>query len=307
MASTEMFVKILFAALTFIMFGLGLSLKVEDFRRLLGAPRAVVIALTLQILVLPAACYGIVIAFGLPPIYGMGLMLLAASPGGISANIFSHLFGGNVAMNISLTAINTLLSIVSMPLIANLAISALGGNDGQVIPIQTAKLAEVIATVLVPVVLGMATAAIWPRLARALDVPMRILSAVVLATITVGAIVKEWSTFTSAFGDIGPAVVTFNLISLFAGYYVSRAGGVASHDATAISFEIGIHNSPLAMYLAANVLGSIQLALPAAFYSAGMYVFATLFGILVLRRSPLARRTVAQHRRGMEPTATELR
>ena len=89
--------------------------------------------------------------------FAIGLMLLAASPGGISANLFSHLFGGNVAMNISLTAVNTLLSIVTLPLIANWAIAHFA-QSGQVVPMQTGKLMEVIAIVLIPVLLGMAVA-----------------------------------------------------------------------------------------------------------------------------------------------------
>mgnify|MGYP003601315518 CR=1 FL=1 len=102
-------------------------------------------------------CYAIITAFGLPPVFAIGLMLLAASPGGISANLFSHLFGGNVAMNISLTAVNTLLSIVTLPLIANWAIAHFA-QSGQVVPMQTGKLMEVIAIVLIPVLLGMAVA-----------------------------------------------------------------------------------------------------------------------------------------------------
>jgi BASS family bile acid:Na+ symporter len=116
---------LLIGALALIMFGLGLSLTLADFRRLLGHPKPVVLALVLQALVLPAVCYGLIVALDVEPVYAVGLMLLAASPGGVSANLYSHLFGGNVAMNISLTAINTVLSIVSLPLIGNLATNTL--------------------------------------------------------------------------------------------------------------------------------------------------------------------------------------
>ena len=98
-------------------------------------------------------CYAIITAFGLPPVFAIGLMLLAASPGGISANLFSHLFGGNVAMNISLTAVNTLLSIVTLPLIANWAIAHFA-QSGQVVPMQTG---------------GLGGAFVWPSLIRKLD------------------------------------------------------------------------------------------------------------------------------------------
>jgi len=111
---------LLIVALALVMFGLGLSLAVDDFRRLLQHPRAVLVALLLQVVLLPVGCYLLVVALQVPPVFAIGMLLLAASPGGVTANLFSHLFGGNVAMNISLTAINTVLSIVTLPLIANL-------------------------------------------------------------------------------------------------------------------------------------------------------------------------------------------
>lgn len=274
---------LLLIALALVMFGLGLSLRIEDFRLALRHPKAVILALLLQAVLLPLACYALVTFAGLEPVYAVGLMLLAASPGGVSANLFSHLFGGNVAMNISLTAINTLLAIVSLPLIANLAIEAFI-QSGQVVPLQFAKVAEVIAVVLVPVAIGMAVRSRAPGFSARMEKPMKIFSALVLATFALLAIAKEWQALTESFAVIGPAVVGFNLISLLAGYYLPRAIGLDRPLATAISFEIGVHNSTLALYVALSVLNNFQLALPAAIYSVSMYVTATAFGMLVLGR-----------------------
>ncbi|CAN7459261.1 bile acid:sodium symporter family protein [Acidovorax sp. LjRoot129] len=278
---------LLFIALGLVMFGLGLSLTVGDFKRLMHHPRAVVLALALQVLVLPAACYALIVLLGVAPIYAVGLMLLAASPGGVSANLFSHLFGGNVAMNISLTAINTVLSIVSLPLITNWAINTFA-HTGQVVPLQFGKVVEVIVIVLVPVVLGMAVHRRAPAFSARMEKPMKIFSAVVLAAFALIAIAKEWTALVESFAGIGPAVLLFNAISLASGYYLSRAAGLDKSMATAISFEIGIHNSTLAIFIALSVLGNFQLALPAAIYSVSMYVLATLFGTLVLRRQAQA-------------------
>lgn len=274
---------LLFIALGLVMFGLGLSLTVGDFKRLLQHPRAVVLALVLQVLVLPSACYALIVLLGVAPLYAVGLMLLAASPGGVSANLFSHLFGGNVAMNISLTAINTVLSIVSLPLITNWAIKTFA-HTGQVVPLQFGKVVEVIIIVLVPVVLGMAVHRRAPAFSARMEKPMKIFSAVVLAAFALIAIAKEWTALVESFAGIGPAVLLFNAISLASGYYLSRAAGLDKSMATAISFEIGIHNSTLAIFIALSVLGNFQLALPAAIYSVSMYILATLFGGLVLRR-----------------------
>ncbi len=278
---------LLIGALALIMFGLGLSLTLGDFRRLLSHPKAVVVALALQALVLPAICYGLIVLLGVPPVYAVGLMLLAASPGGVSANLFSHLFGGNVAMNISLTAINTLLSIVSLPLIANFAIDTFS-KSGQVVPMQTGKVIEVIGIVLIPVAVGMLVKRGAPGFAARMDKPMKRFSMVVLALLAIIAFAKEWNALTSSFATIGVAVIAFNILSLGLGYYVPRLLGMDKANAVAIGYEIGIHNSTLAIFVAVSVLGDFQLMVPAAIYSISMYVFATAFGMLVLGKPQAA-------------------
>ena len=280
--------QLLVASLGLVMFGLGLSLKLEDFTRLLKYPKAVAVGLVLQVVLLPLACYGLIVALDVPPLFAVGLMLLAASPGGVSANLFSHLFGGNVAMNISLTAINTVLSIITLPLIANWAITAFASatsTAGQVVPLQFGKVAEVIAIVLLPVAIGMWVRTLKPGFAARVEKPMKIFSAIVLTVVALGALAKEWQALSTTFAVVGPAVVAFNVLSLLAGFYISRIAGLDKAMSTAICYEIGIHNSTLAIFVALVVLNNFQLALPAAIYSVIMYFTATLFGLLVLRRS----------------------
>jgi len=285
MSFTAALPTLLLLALALVMFGLGLSLTVQDFARLREHPRAVLLALVLQMVALPAVAIGLIVLLGVQPIYAVGLMLLAASPGGVSANLFSHLFGGNVAMNISLTAINTVLSIVSLPLIANWAIATYL-QTSQVVPLQFGKVLEVVGVVMVPVLIGMVVRHRQPGFSERMGSPMKAFSAVVLAAFSLIAIVKEWSALTASINSLGPVVLAFNLASLLVGYYLSRAAGLAKPLATAVSFEIGIHNSTLAIFVALSVLGNLQLGLPAAIYSVSMYLTATAFGFLVLRRSP---------------------
>jgi bile acid:Na+ symporter, BASS family len=280
---TAILPNLLLIALALVMFGLGLSLSLQDFARLREQPRAVVLALLIQMLLLPAVAYGLIVGLQVQPVYAVGLMLLAASPGGVSANLFSHLFGGNVAMNISLTAVNTVLSIVSLPLIANWAIASFV-QTGQVVPLQFGKVFEVVGVILLPVAIGMVVSSKRPAFAARMGKPMKIFSALVLAAFSVIAIAKEWTALTESFSSLGPVVLAFNLASLLAGYYLSRAAGLDKSMATAVSFEIGIHNSTLAIYVALSVLANFQLALPAAIYSVSMYLTATAFGLLVLRR-----------------------
>ncbi|WP_269531928.1 bile acid:sodium symporter family protein [Chitinimonas sp. BJYL2] len=280
---TQILPQLLLIALALVMFGVGLSLSAADFLRLREHPKAVVLALMLQMILLPAIAWGLAIGFDLSPLFAVGLMLLAASPGGVTANLFSHLFGGHVALNLSLTAINTLLSVVTMPLIANMALTHFIGEG--VVPLQTQKVVEVMAVVLIPVAPGMILAKSLPAIANKLQKPFKIFSAVVLALLAVGAIAREWTALSEAAGSIGGAVLVFNLLSLGLGYWASRLAGLDKPMSTAIGFEIGIHNSTLALYIALSVLGSFPMTLPAAAYSVTMYVLGVVFGML-LRRLP---------------------
>jgi bile acid:Na+ symporter, BASS family len=278
-------------ALALVMFGLGLSLTPADFARVGRQPKAVVIALVLQLLVLPALCFGLVLAFDLPPLLAVGMLLLAASPGGTTANLFSHLFRGDVALNITLTAVNSLVAVVTLPLITNLAIAYFDPADGGTLGLQLGKTAQVFAVVLVPVAIGMLVRRRAPGFAKRMDKPVRILSAVVLALVILGTIAAERDNISAYVRDVGLPALLFCLASLAAGFFVPRALGVVQRQAVASAFEIGIHNGTLAIAVAISVLGSVQLAVPAAVYSVLMFPVAAVFGWAISRT---AKRPAAQ-------------
>ncbi|MEW2384357.1 bile acid:sodium symporter family protein [Micromonospora sp. NPDC047707] len=271
-------------ALGIIMLGLGLGLTTEDFRRVARHPRAAVIALVCQVLVLPALCFGLVLAFDLPPELAVGMMLLAASPGGTTANLYSHLFGGHVALNITLTAVNSVLAVVTLPIVVNLS-AAYFLTDGRSIGLQFDKVLQVFAIVLVPVAIGMLIRARVPRIAGRLDRPVRALSVVVLVAVILGAVLGERDNIADYFVSVGLAVLAFNLLSLAIGYGVPRLAGVDHSAATAAGFEIGIHNSTLAITVALSpaLLDNTRMAVPAAVYGIVMFFTAAAFGFLVTR------------------------
>src|SRR5690606_32607576 len=140
-----------------------------------------------QLLLLPAICFGLVLAFQLPPILAVGMMLLAASPGGTTANLYSHLFGGDIALNISLTAINSVIAIFTLPIITNIAI-AYFMPDGEQLGIQFSKAVEVFAIVLLPVVAGMLVRWWRPAFAKRMDRPVRIASIIILVAVIAGSV-----------------------------------------------------------------------------------------------------------------------
>ena len=210
------------------------------------------------------------------------MMLLAASPGGTSANLFSHLFRGDVALNVTLTAINSVISIVSLPIITNLAISHYDLDD--TVSLQFSKVVEVFAIVLVPVVIGMLVRAKAPAFATRMDRPVRIGSAVILAVLVLGILADQSANVGDYLADVGLAAGLFCAISLMVGYVVPRLAGVRESQAIASSMEIGVHNATLAIYVAVEVLDQTEISIPAAVYSIFMFVFATLWGFLISRR-----------------------
>jgi BASS family bile acid:Na+ symporter len=273
-------------ALGIIMLGLGLGLTPADFRRVLTYPKAAIIALTCQIVVLPGACFGLVALADVPPELAVGMMLLAASPGGTTANLYSHLFGGHVALNITLTAINSVLAVLTLPIVVNLSLAYFMADTGS-IGLQFDKVLQVFAIVLVPVAIGMAIRARVPDLADRLHRPVRILSVIVLVVVITGAVLSELANIPGYLREIGLIVVAFNLISLAVGYGVPRLLGIGDREAIAAGMEIGIHNSTLAIAVAVSpaLLGNTRMAIPAAVYGIIMFFTAAAFGWLVSRRA----------------------
>ncbi|MFG1942760.1 bile acid:sodium symporter family protein [Nonomuraea sp. NPDC048826] len=277
------------AALALIMFGLGLSLTLGDFARVATRPKAVLVALVAQVLVLPAACFGLVVLFGLDPLLAVGMMLLAASPGGTTANLYSHLFGGDVALNITLTAVNSVLAAFTLPVVVNLSLNHFMG-DGQDIGLQADKVVQVFAIVLVPVAIGMLVRRLSVRFADRMDKPVRILSALVLAAVIIGAIVQERERLGGYIAAVGLVALLFSVISLTVGYWLPRLFKVERRQAIASGMEIGIHNSTLAITIALSpsLLNNSTMAVPPAVYGVLMFGTTLAFGYLVRRRADVA-------------------
>jgi len=272
-------------ALGIIMFGLGLHLRLADFARVLKMPKPVLIGLLTQMVVLPPIAFVLALAFVLPAPLAIGLMLLAASPGGATANVFSHFARGDVALNITLTAINSLAVLLTLPLVVSWSMRYFLGTDAYVAP-PTQKVLEVGLVILVPVAFGMLVRAQTPRAADRLERIVKPLSLLILLALIALSVIKEWALIVANALNVGAVCLALNLLSLGIGYGIARACRLARAQAIAIAFEVGIHNSTLAIFIALNVLNMPALSIPAAIYSLIMYVTA---GIVVwrLRAKPM--------------------
>lgn len=271
-------------ALGVIMLGLGLSLTLEDFKRVVLMPKPVFIGLACQMLILPVVCFAIATGFDLPPALAVGLMLLSASPGGATANLFSHLAKGDVALNVTLTAVNSVLSLLTLPFIVNYSLVHFMG-EGKVLPLQFDKVIQVFAIVLVPVAIGMAVRSKKPSTAAGLEKPVKILSAVFLLLVIAATVAKERAHIVEYFQQVGLAALAFNLVSMAVGYLVPVVVRLPKRQAIAIGMEIGIHNGTLAIAIASTptLLNNTTMAVPPAVYSLIMFFTAAAFGYLVNR------------------------
>lgn len=266
-------------ALGIIMLGLGLSLTLADFARVVKFPKPVLIGLGCQLLLLPLVCFLLAKAFGLAPALAVGLMLLAASPGGTTANLYSHLAHGDVALNITLTAVNSVIAVLTMPLIVNLSLAYFMEGD-QALPLQFTKVVQVFVIVLGPVAIGLWIRSRFPGFAARMERPVKIISALFLLIIIILAVVKDWQTFVDYAPLVGGAALAFNLISLAVGYWVPRLCKLSLRQSIAIGMEIGIHNGTLAIALALSpmLLNNATMSIPAAIYSIIMFFTAAAFG-----------------------------
>ena len=260
-------------ALGIVMLGLGLSLTVADFTRVVRYPKATIVALGCQILVLPAVCLGLVLLFDLDPVLAVGMMLLAASPGGTTANLFSHLARGDVALNVTLTAINSVLAVVTLPLVVNLALTGFLDGDAA-IGLQPVKMLQVFAIVLIPVAIGMVIRRKAPEFTERMRGPVKIASIVVLVAVIAVAVWQERENVLGYLQDVGLVAILLCVFSLTIGYIVPRLAKIEKRQAIASAFEIGVHNSTLAITIALSpsLLNSAEMAVPAAVYGILMFV-----------------------------------
>jgi BASS family bile acid:Na+ symporter len=258
------------------MLGMGLTLTWDDFRRILIYPKAVALGLVNQLLLLPAVAFMFCILFDLPAELSVGLMILAACPGGATSNLIAHLAKGDTALSVTLTAISSLITVVTIPIIVNFAILYFipDGREQQLNVLGT--VVAVLVITIVPVLIGMILNKKYPTLAQRLDRPFKIISAVFLVAIIVAALLKERANIVEYFSAVGPAALALNLFTLILGYFSARLLGLGKKQSVTISIESGIQNGTLGITIAATLLVNSQMAIPSAIYSLLMFGTATV-------------------------------
>ncbi|WP_288371005.1 bile acid:sodium symporter family protein [uncultured Algoriphagus sp.] len=272
---TEVFLPLTLAV---IMLGMGLSLTVTDFKRIFIYPKAVTLGLINQLVILPLIAFSLAIFFDLNPGLAVGLMILAACPGGPTSNLISHLANGDTALSITLTAFSSLITVITIPFIVNFSISYFipGGEQPPLNIFGT--VISVLAITIIPVAIGMLIFKKSPQLARKMDRPFRIFSAVFFVVIILAAILKERENIVDYFSQIGPVALGLNVLTLAFGFFSAKALGLVAKQARTISIESGIQNGTLGITIAATLIGNSEMTIPSAVYS--LIMFGTA-GVLI--------------------------
>jgi BASS family bile acid:Na+ symporter len=221
-------------------------------------------------------------AFGLDPVLAVGLVIMGAAPGGVMANLLTHLAKGETALSITLTAISSLAATITIPLYLGLAIDHFGADlDSEVSLVGTVAL--VFAITVIPLSIGMAVRARHPARAIAIEPKLKRAALVAFVVIVTGAVISEWSKVTESFGSVAPAALALNLAAMTISFTLGRVARLPDRQSTAIALELGLHNGTLTIAVATTI--DEQLAIPAAVYSAFMFLTAVPFARLMARRN----------------------
>lgn len=270
------------AAIAVIMCSLGLALTWDDFRRVLVAPRGVAIGMLNLALISPLLALAMAELFGLPPELAVGLVLLGASPGGMMANMLTHLARGDTALSVTMTAISSVGAMVTVPLFLSLAGDHFGASEVDDVGMLGIVL-RVFAVTIVPVAIGMELRRRRPEWVETIYSRVKAVSLGVFAVVVLGAIASEHDTVVENLGEVAVAALALNLAAMTLSFAISKLARLGDRQATAIALELGIHNSALAIAVGASLAD--DLAIPAAVYATFMLFTGGAFAWAMSRRN----------------------
>jgi BASS family bile acid:Na+ symporter len=274
-------------ALAILMFGMGLGLELEDFRRIGRDPKAVTVGLLSQMVALPLIGALIVWLVPMPPPIAVGLMVVAICPGGPSSNLISYLAKGDVALSVTLTSLSSLITVVTIPLLTNQTLWILMGSAAEIrLPLGTTML-QILLITLIPMAGGMALRRRWPTTAYRLERQVSRLATGLIVLIILVLLVREVNRLPTFILKAGLGVLLLNGLGTLAGYLAGRQTGLPLAQQITLAIEVGIQNCTLAIAITAGLLRNPEMAVPGALYGLWM----NLAGLALVR---LGRRATAR-------------
>lgn len=276
-------------ALAFIMLALGVGLTPADFRRIFTRPKALLVGAVLQYVSLPLLAMAIVAFLPAPPVLKVGIVLLAACPGGTTSNLLTHMARGDVALSISLTALTSLTSMITVPLVLMIALALFMGPEAPSVGLVTTGLVIFLLTV-VPVGIGMAIRQFAPTIAAVLDRHSRLLSGVVFTAVVLATLIADRDQLAARFAEAGFIALSLNVLAMAVAFAVASLVMLRMKQRIALTLECGLQNATLAIVVAVGMLGDVAYAIPAAIYGLIMFVTAGAFILWARRWSGVAAR-----------------
>ena len=271
-------------ALAFIMFTLGLGLSISDFSNVFKKPKNFLIGLVSQLIFLPIVGLILVIIWPLPVEIAIGVMLIAAAPGGVTSNILTFFARGDVALSVSLTAVMSLVSAVSVPIVLAISIGLIGDSSLPESISLTGIALSMFLIVTLPVLLGMGVRSFLNSLTLKIEKSARFISTLLFVLVLLGAILAERENVVSYFAQTGLVVLTLNILMMLIAFYWSGFFGTGMSQKKAIAIECGLQNGTLAIFVGTTVFGGGLYIIPAATYSLIMYLTSLLFIYFIKNR-----------------------
>lgn len=265
-------------SLFFIMMGMGLSLVVNDFKRVLKFPKAVGIGLTNQLIMLPIIGFLLANIMPLSPEYAVGVMLLVLCPGGTTSNLFTYLAKGDVALSVTMTAIASVITVFTIPVVLSYSlIHFMGAGSEFQLPVVKTMLTLILLTI-VPISIGMIIKRFAPKIAEKSQVYVSRFGVVFLAFLVLFLVYVQRDIIVGSFIEVGPVSLLLNVSTMALGYYTSKWFGLNLAQRTSVTLEVGLQNSTLSIFMALTLLSSYPMSVTPAIYTLIMFLTA---GILV--------------------------
>ena len=280
----EIVTKIAPLALAFIMLGLGLGLSIKDFTRVIKTPKDFLIGIVCQLILLPIVAYIITIILRLPIEIALGLMIIAAAPGGVTSNVLTKFANGDVALSISLTAVNSLISIISVPLIVFTSAEMLGVTNISKDITLTGIAIKMALVVTVPVIIGMTIRSITENFIKSKIKIINNATSLLFVIVFIAIYVEERTNILDYLTQAGIAVLTLNIVMMVLAFFIAKCCATGISQRKCIALECGLQNGTLAVFVATQLFDDIIYLAPTAAYALVMYITGFIF-IYILKKS----------------------
>lgn len=268
-------------SLAIIMFGMGLTLVIGDFIRIFTYPKAVLVGLINQIILLPIIGFSIVVLFKLSPTMATGVMILSLCPGGPTSNLITQVSRGNIGLSVTLTALASLITVFTIPVLLSEAIAYFTGNTGVVIELPVLQtMLQILVITVIPIAIGMIIRKRNEGFALRMENPMRTASTILFVIIFLVIIIANKDNLVQAMKEVGLATLLLNLLTMGLGFLTAKLFGIAGNSQITITIESGIQNGTLAFVIATTILNNFEMGLPTGAYSIWMFITG---GILMWR------------------------